>query len=165
MKNLIKCTWRKLFWWKNIDLMQLLDNAVKSQIAFALAARYDAQQLQNLQLKIDVNTPSNQVRFVGSPLNPIYPEILIWRPDYPGADKGKTALVEVIETSRSLQNNNLLNKLTFLSSLISTGVIFNLVIPSGEAPMVRTMLTQNNIVVTNLIGYTFNNGIYNFTIV
>lgn len=120
---------------------------------------------QNLQLQITVNTPSSKVRFVGNPLSPIYPEILIWRPDYAGSDKGKAVLVEIVETSRTL-NSNPINKWTFLSSLRATGVIFNLVIPIGEATRVRTMLTQNNIAVTNLIGYTLNNnGVYSFSII
>jgi hypothetical protein len=122
----------------------------KDFVSFAAAARYDPNELQKLGLRLDVNTLSNKVRFVGNPSNPIYPEIIIWKPDFLGATNGKVVLVESIEMTSTL-NANPLPKWQFLASL---GVIFNIIVPENEVTRVKSMI--GTVQVRNLLKYVYN---------
>jgi hypothetical protein len=127
-----------------------LDNLVLSSIISAYQATYNPIQLQSLGLIISTNTPASKTMSVNS-LNPIYPEIVIWKPDNSTLQTGKTILVAAIETSNTINMN--INKWQRLAAI---SVIFNLVVPEFDVERVKKILADNKIPVTNLQFYRFN---------
>lgn len=135
-----------------MDLQEILDSFVTNQVALSSAATYEAVKLRDLSLQITVNLSSNRTRFVGGSENPIYPEIIVWKPNAPGSGRGKAVVVESVETPRTIEKNVFKWK-----RLASLGVIFNLLIPEGQEAKVKGLLQSNDIKNTKLQVYKLNN--------
>jgi len=158
MLNLIK----KLFFKYTMDLNDILFGPERDRVTRASESTYDLTQLQQQGLQITVNTSSNKARWVGDTNNRIYPQIIVWRPDFPGSDTGRAVIVEAIETSGTLGVPHI-ERWRILSTIV--GVHFNLIVPQGSSDRVRTLLRQNNIITgVNLQTYTYdsNTDRYNF---
>ena len=136
------------------NLNDILYGAERDQVTRASASTYNLVQLQQLGLKITVNTSSQKTRWVGGDNNRIYPQIIIWRPDSPESTTGSAVIVETIETMGTLIGPNV----DTWRRLASTGgVVFNLVIPADSLERVRTLLRENNIAANvTLQTYTYN---------
>lgn len=118
----------------------LLDRLIHDLVISAYISTFQARKLQELGLLITQNTSTNKTRFLGDPLNPIYPEVVIWKPDNPylSAGSGKAVLVACIETSKTIDKN--IKKWKFLASL---GIIFNLVVEEKDVPRTQFLLKDN----------------------
>lgn len=119
-----------------------------SQTISDYAAIFDPNKLRELGLLFAFNYPASKSRFVGSPNNPIYPEVILWKPDNINLSTGKAVLVACIETSDTIETS--ISKWKAISNL---GLIFNLVVPSWETGRVKELLALHNIHPTNFYQY------------
>src|SRR6185503_10192674 len=92
MKNLINSFIKKLL------SMDFLSSFIHDSVVRASASTYNPAELARLGLQIDVNLSNKKIRSVGS----VYPDIIIWRPDYLGSTNGQAVLVEIVETTTPL---------------------------------------------------------------
>ena len=122
--------------------MDFLQSLIHDAVIRASASTYAPQELGNRGLQITLNTSANKnKRFVGPETNPVYPDLIIWRPDFPGSNLGQVVVVEAIETTFTL-NTPQLFKWRMLASL---GVRFNLIIPVTSLQNVRSALISNGL--------------------
>ena len=131
-----------------------LDKLIHGLVISAYVATFQATELQKLGLLITQNTSTTKSRFLGNPSNPVYPEVVIWKPDnqFQPAGSGKAVLVACIETQSTLETN--VRKWIFLASM---GIIFNLVVPENDVDRTKNLLKSNNIdLLVKLQKYTFN---------
>lgn len=144
--------------------MDFLQSFIQDAVIRASASTYSPNELANRGLKIDLNVSSNKdKRFVGDNSNQVYPDLVVWRPDFPGATTGQAVVVEAIETVHTLS----LFPLTKWRVLASLGVRFNLIIPIASLQNVRQILEVNGLA-TGIIIQTYtsdNQGSYTFTTV
>lgn len=127
----------------------------------ASASTYNLNELARLGLKMDLNLTSQKNRFVGDP--PIYPEIVIWRPDYQGANTGQAVIVEAIETNNTINNPGAVDKWRRLAAL---GITFNLIVPIASQAQIRQILNSQAITNVTLQVYNYDqNNRYVFTTV
>ncbi len=135
-------------------LQKLLDQFDKTEhdnVAKASAASYSRDKLDPLELKIDTNIGSKN-RFVGDASSPLYPDIVIWKPDFPTSTKGKAVVIEKIETKNSIDKNWL-----EWPKFANIGVIFTLIVPADELTNVRGKLNTLGIIrKVRLQTYTYN---------
>lgn len=126
----------------------------------ASASTYSQELLRSQGLHIAINTANQKVRHIGDASSPVYPEIIVWRPDYQGATTGQPVVVEAVETRDTIPAS--IEKWRRLANL---GIRFNLVIPADQLNRVRTILREQNIPTRNLRlqTYTIQNGQYIFT--
>ena len=80
-----------------MDINDIFSDEQHDKVIRASASTYRPEQLQNLGLQITVNLSNKKVRFLGDSTNPIYPDIVIWRPDFPNSTTGQAVIVELIE--------------------------------------------------------------------
>jgi hypothetical protein len=125
---------------KQSFLMRLLSESELPRVINASVSTYNLLQLWMSGLRVETNLPSRQVRAVGEPSSPVYPEVVIWRPDSPSLNTGQAVLVEAVETENTISSS--LEKWKRLASL---GIRFNLVIPEGQLALVRQILNNNGI--------------------
>lgn len=132
----------------------LLDRLIHDLVVSAYVTTFQATELQKLGLIIATNTSTNKSRFLGTSLNPIYPEIVVWKPEnlFSTTGKGKAVLVACIETHKTLETN--IYKWKFLASL---GIIVNLVVEANDVARAKVLLKENNIdLLIKLQQYKFN---------
>lgn len=130
---------------------KLLDNLRKDNAIINSVLRYNLSKLTSLGLQISYNSSQKKERFIGDINNPIYPDILIWKPDPLKPGKGKTALAELVETSQSIgiDTINKLKKLTLLE------IPCNLIYPEEDSNKVTNLLNANpGLIPLNRISYT-----------
>jgi hypothetical protein len=142
--------------------MDPLNALLYDMVIRASASTYSPEQLRNAGLEITLNTANKKVRHIGDASNPVYPEVIVWRPDYPNSNTGQAVVVEAIETVNTIPTN--IEKWRRLASL---GIRFNLIIPSDQLAEVRRIIREQNIITTNLRLQTYivQNGQYVFTTV
>ncbi len=146
----------------SMDLNDILFGTEKDKVIRASASTYNPQDLTRLGLEITLNLSNKKVRSVGNP--PVFPEIVVWRPDYQGSNTGQAVIVEEIETIGTLIYPRI-NDWRILSSL--TGVRFNLIVPAVQLTNVQQILTANNLQNIKLQTWSFdtNTGRYMFNII
>lgn len=128
-----------------MDLNDILFGTERDRVARASSSTYSPQELARLGLKITLNLSNQRTRYVGSP--PVYPELVVWRPDNPYTETGQAVIVEEVETSGSLTQPRI-NDWRILSSLL--GVRFNLIVPSSSLTQIRSILNTNQLNITNI---------------
>jgi len=88
--------------------------------------------------------PSNNLR---------YPDIVIWRPKTPGASTGTATIIEEIETSDSVTDDEANQWVDYASLGIAT---FNLVVPVSKKADALEIVRRKRIVgITRVQGYYF----------
>jgi hypothetical protein len=142
----------------------ILDRLIKDIVISAYVATvFNPKKLEELGLQIAINTSTNKTRSLGTSQNPIYPEIVVWKPDNPYmlTGGGKAVLVVCIENEKTLEKN--IYKFIFLASL---GIIFNLVVEEKNVDYAKQILKNANIdLLVKLQKYKFNANTkrYNFS--
>lgn len=131
-------------------LGDILFGSERDKVARASFSTYSPQELARLGLEITLNLSNQKIRYVGNP--PVYPDIVVWRPDYQGANTGQAVIVEDIETSGTLTYPRT-NDWLILSRL--TGIRFNLIVPIVNLAQVRQILTANHIMNVYLQTWAF----------
>ena len=126
-----------------MDTPDLLDNLIHDQVVLASAATYNAQKLDELGLKVNVNLLGSRLMFVGTQEDHIYPDVLVWKPESPNASKGKTVIAEVIETKKTLDSN----PARWKALANKVGIIFYLIVPKGEEA--KVILSLNALEIRN----------------
>lgn len=133
----------------------ILDRLIKDIVISAYVSTvFNPLELQKLELQIAINTSTNKTRSLGTAFNPIYPEIVVWKPDNPYllTGGGKAVLVVCIETEKTLEKN--INKFIFLASL---GIVFNLVVEEKNVNKAKTILVNAHInLLVKLQKYKYN---------
>ncbi len=128
----------------------------------ASSSTYNLNELARLGLVMELNLSNRKIRFVGDP--PIYPEIVIWRPDYVGANTGQAVIVEAIENSTTVNNPGTIDKWRRLAAL---GITFNLIVPVNLQAEARQLIEAHSItnVTLQVYNYDQNRNSYIFTTV
>lgn len=125
--------------------MNPLDDLIHDQVTAASAGTYNPSQLQKLGLRLSMNLSKSKIQFVGDKANPIYPSIIVWRPNpimssdlhFLNQSSGKSVIIEQIETTNSINLNR-----NIWIRLANIGVKFNLVIPSNQLSNVEQILSE-----------------------
>ena len=130
--------------------MDVISPLYLDTVIHASASTYKPEELERRGLKIALNLSNQKIRRVGNPNNPVYPEIIVWRPDDIQANSGQAIIVEAIEISQTIDSN--IEKWRILASL---GATFNLVVPSEQLTRVQKILSEYQITNVNLQIYTF----------
>lgn len=117
------------------------DDVLREQVTYASAGTYGADALEKNHFRLEINTTFRKNRFVGPSTDPIYPEIIIWRPGVFNSNGMDMAfIVECIETNESVKLN--LEKWKKITCL---DVKFNLIIPKDCLHFVGGVLAENGI--------------------
>ena len=80
-----------------------------------------------------MNLSNKKIRSVGS----VYPDIIIWRPDYLGSTNGQAVLVEIVETTTPLNPD--INKWIALCNI---GIRVNIIVPEGQQQAAANLIGQ-----------------------
>lgn len=121
-------------------------------VTAASAGTYNAEELSKLGLLIEINLATHKTRFVGDPKDPLYPDIIVWKPNTlePESGKGTAVIIEKIETKNSIDLNTPL-----WEKLAAIDVIFNLVVPKPDVDKVKKVLKERKIENVNLQSYVY----------
>lgn len=130
--------------------VDFIGNLIHDQIIRASASTYNTLELDRRGWKIALNTSSQKIQYIGAPPNQIYPEVVVWQPDNPLSTTGRAVIIEVVETTNTI-NMFSLDKWRRLASI---GIPFNLVVPAADEARVREMLRQAPDI-TNVIIQTY----------
>src|SRR5260370_9594275 len=99
---------------------------------------------------------SSKNRSVGSADNPQYPDVIVWRPNSPGASTGVAKIIEEIETEDSVTSNEADQWADYASLGVET---FNLVVPVSKKTAALEIIRRMKIVgITRVQGYYFQQG-------
>jgi len=113
--------------------LDFLNSFVHDSVIQASASTYNFQELARLSLQIDLNLSNKKVRSVGG----VYPDIIIWKPDFQGATNGQAVLVEVIETNIPLSPD--INRWIALCSI---GIRVNIIVHESQRQAAVNMIGQ-----------------------
>ncbi|MBI3984986.1 MAG: hypothetical protein HY344_03540 [Candidatus Levybacteria bacterium] len=134
------------------DNNDVLDSLVHTMVVGQSANTYrNSKYVLDNGLLVETNFPSSKKRYVGGASNPLYPDIIIWKPNFPGASSGTAVIIEEIETNKTLYN-----KSDYWKKLGDTGITFFLVVPEGKANDVLNIIKQYGIRVDQIQTYTYN---------
>jgi hypothetical protein len=105
---------------------------------------------------VATNPGPSKNRFVGSADSPQYPDVIIWRPNSPGASTGVAKIIEEIETDDSVTGDEADQWADYASLGIET---FNLVVPVSKKTAALEIIRRKRIVgITRVQGYQFQHG-------
>ena len=113
--------------------MDFLGSLVHNSVVSASASTYNLQELARLGLQMDLNLSNKKVRSVSG----VYPDIVIWKPNYLGALDGQAVLVEIIETSIPLAPD--INRWI---SLCSIGIRVNIIVNETQRQAAVNLIGQ-----------------------
>jgi len=105
---------------------------------------------------IATNPDGSKNRFVGTPNNLRYPDIVVWFPNSPGANTGTAKIIEEIETEDSVTDDEADQWADYASLGVET---FNLVVPVSKKSAALEIIRRRRIVgITRVQGYYFRQG-------
>ena len=125
----------------NMDINDALFGTQHDKVVRASASSYNPEQLRGLGLQITLNLSNQKVRFLGEATNPVYPDVVIWRPDFPGSNTGQAVIVELIENDNFTHGG----LSTWIRLANTIGVRFNLIVPIARLENARTIINSNRI--------------------
>jgi len=108
-------------------------------------------QLTQQGYKVTTNPGNQQNRFVGSPEH-LFPDVIVWKPDQNDPNKGQAIIIEEIETSESVNQNEVEQWRKYAALGVSK---FILIVPASYASEAHRLVQINNIRVTEIWYYTF----------
>lgn len=117
----------------------------------ASASTYNPSELQRLGLQITLNLNNQKTRYLGEPTNPVYPDIVIWRPDFPNANTGQAIIVEAFENDTLTHSG--VEMWRRLSETV--GVKVNLIVPFAQLEQTKLILKVQNILNIHLQTWRF----------
>ena len=106
-------------------------------------------ELQKKGYKVSVNPGSEKNQFVGSELNPCYPDVVVWLPNAIGSTNGRAEVIEEIETADSVTDKEAVQ----WKDYGSRGVTFRLVVPKGYETGTIRIINRNSVTVSELWYY------------
>jgi|SRR3972149_1831574 len=106
------------------------------------------RSLQEQGYKVDINPGSEKNRLV-RPSNPLYPDVVVWKPEYPGSTKGQAEIIEEVETSSSVTPS----EASQWRDLGSLGVKFILTVPQGSEDNARKIVNDEKVRLDELWNY------------
>ncbi len=105
---------------------------------------------------VATNPGPSKNRLVGSADNLQYPDVIVWRPNSPGANTGVAKIIEEIETEDSVTGDEADQWADYASLGVET---FNLVVPVSKKTAAREIIRRKKIVgITRVQGYYFQHG-------
>jgi hypothetical protein len=105
---------------------------------------------------IATNPGGSKNGFVGPPAKLRYPDVVLWRPNSPGASTGTVTVIEEIETEDSVTDDEADQWADYASLGVET---FNLVAPFSKKPAALEIIRRRKIVgITRIQGYYFQQG-------
>lgn len=116
--------------------LHLSDKIKHDSVVRASAATYPQSLLDSQGLQLDMNIDSKKRR-IGGESDPIYPDVVLWKPHYIGSPKGKAVVIEKIETEKSIENN-----WPEWPKFVRRGVIFNLIVQVNKASFAKQKLSE-----------------------
>lgn len=124
-----------------LNFMDPLGFLLHDPVIRASASTYNPEELARLGLQITINLNNKKVRYLGEATNPVYPDIVIWRPDFPGSNTGQAVIVELIENQTFTHGG----VGTWIRLANTAGVRFNLIVPLAQLQNARTIIVTNRI--------------------
>jgi hypothetical protein len=116
--------------------------------------------LRSQGFEVTINPGSDKNRYVGGDDNPRYPDVIVWKPEYPGATRGTAIIIEEIETENSVSYTEGEQWKDFGA----LGIKFLLSVPRGKEYAAKQIIDYMGVRVDELWTYTFNTttGKYDF---
>lgn len=102
---------------------------------------------------VTTNLTGETNRFVGDPSNPMYPDVIVWKPNYVGASKGVATIIEEIETSESVSLEEANRQ--WVKYGLSGVNKFILIVPFGYQDIALNIIRQSGAKVNELWIYQF----------
>lgn len=106
-------------------------------------------ELQKKGYKVSINPGSTKNQFVGSELNPCYPDVVVWLPSTIGSTSGRPEIIEEIETAESITDKEAVQ----WKDYGSRGVRFLLVVPKGYENDAIQIISRNSVKISELWRY------------
>lgn len=119
------------------------------------AGSYTAMVGYNSTFKVDINPNQEKNRYVGSDTDPMYPDVIVWSPEFPGSSVGKAKVIEEIETETSVTADEAIYQ---WRKFAETGIDFRLIVPKSKEVETKKLLTQYDIKISQLQSYQITNG-------
>jgi hypothetical protein len=127
------------------------------KVVEASASTYS--QLTQQGYQVTTNPGNQHNRYVG--VDPqLFPDVIVWKPDQTNPNKGQAIIIEEIETSETVNQNEVDQWRGFAALGVSK---FILIVPANNASEAHRLVQLNNIRVTEIWYYTIQNNQVYFT--
>jgi hypothetical protein len=130
----------------------MANRLLTSQLEHDTVVRASANTYSELQkkgYKVSINPGSTKNQFVGSELNPCYPDVVVWLPNTIGSTSGRPEIIKEIETAESITDKEAVQ----WKDYGSRGVKFLLVVPIGYENNAIQVISKNSVKISELWRY------------
>jgi len=127
------------------------------RVVEASASTYS--QLIQQGYQVTTNPGNQHNRYVGVD-SQLFPDVIVWRPDQHNPNKGQAIIIEEIETSDTVNQNEVQQWRNFAALGVSK---FILIVPANYASEAHRLVLLNNIRVTEIWYYSIQNNQVYFT--
>jgi len=100
--------------------------------------------------RVSVNPDGEHNFYLGPENNPIYPDVVVWKPSSPGANGGNVEIIEEIETAESVNETEADQWAEYGARF---GGTFFLIVPSGSERQALTIIRRRRIRVSQIYTY------------
>lgn len=126
-------------------------------VVAASAHTYSEQERRGYLVSTNPGSEKNQS--VGPRDDPQYPDVVVWKPNSPGSTSGTATVIEEIETSESVNEDEGSQWKKYASLGVS---IFRLIVPKADAAIAKKIIENKKIGVSEIWSYTINGGRISF---
>ena len=127
----------------------ILNQSEHDRVVRASATTYGEWERKGY--KVGINPGREKNFFAGSDLNPCYPDVVVWMPDYLGSTRGKASIIEEIETANSITDS----EAEQWKDYGSLGIKFLLVVPKRYCTETSHLVSKYNVNVFEIWYYYF----------
>lgn len=124
----------------------------------ASSRTYSKLQAEGYQVAINPDGEKN--RSVGPPGNPRYPDVIVWKPKEPGSSSGTAKIIEEIETSDSVNEEEAKQWEDYAGLGVET---FSLIVPKEKCAEAAEIVRKKAIKVTDIWYYETKGAGYSFS--
>lgn len=88
----------------------------------------------------------------GWPKKDLYPDVIVWKPESPGANSGEAVIIEEIETDESVDSDEAEQWKNYAELGVET---FRLIVPEDEVDSAREIIEEEEIEIDELWSYYY----------
>lgn len=111
-------------------------------------------EMESRGSKVSINPNGEKNRYVGGESNPRYPDVIVWKPNFPGSSSGTAEIIEEVETADSMTRSESKQ----WKDYGSLGIKFILTVPKGYASIAADIVDSEKINVSEIWYYYSING-------
>jgi len=118
------------------------------EIVEASAKTYSEMEEKGYKVSTNPNGEKNH----GWPKKDLYPDVIVWKPESPGANSGRAVVIEEIETDESVDSDEAEQWKDYAELGVET---FRLIVPEGEVDSAREIIEEEKIEIDELWSYYY----------